>query len=176
MSEIFKRITASLTPEKKEAMKQKRIAYTKSKTLEFQLGEYVGEYIVNRFLPTISTDSIRTNKCIEVSEEDKATNKQLEEDWFNSTKYGNNPLSETGNNIKWDKYREHSRYLESKYLPKTLTCYLSPLNIQNIEEFKKGLSLTLWDCDICHYNIEPENIKIYDDEDGYFTYIEFTLD
>jgi hypothetical protein len=53
---------------------------------------------------------------------------------------------------------------------------LDLLNIKNENEFKDGLKFALWDCDMCSYNIEPENIKIYDDEDMYFTIIEFVLD
>ena len=44
-----------------------------------------------------------------------------------------------------------------------------------MDEFKKGLSYSLWDCDICSYNIEPENIKIYDDEEVRFTIVELKL-
>jgi hypothetical protein len=53
---------------------------------------------------------------------------------------------------------------------------MSLLNVQNMDEFKKGLKFALWDCDMCSYNIEPENIKIYDDEQSMFTIIELQLD
>jgi len=66
--------------------------------------------------------------------------------------------------------------LERKYLPNPLECYMSLLNVQHMDEFKKGLRFALWDCDMCSYNIEPENIKIYDDEQGMFTIIELQLD
>jgi hypothetical protein len=66
--------------------------------------------------------------------------------------------------------------LEKKYLPNPLICHLDLLNIKNENEFKDGLKFALWDCDMCSYNIEPENIKIYDEEDMYFTIIEFVLD
>ena len=63
-----------------------------------------------------------------------------------------------------------------KYLPNPLQCYLSSLNITNMEEFKDGLMTSLWDSDVCNYNIDPDNIKIYDDDDMYFTIIELQLD
>jgi hypothetical protein len=49
------------------------------------------------------------------------------------------------------------------------------LNINDMKQFKEGIRTSLWDCDMCSYNIDIENIKIYDDEDIRFTIIEFTL-
>jgi hypothetical protein len=53
-SKVFDDIFKRLTPEEMEKIKQERISYVKSLTSEFQLGLYVGEHIVNRFLPTLS--------------------------------------------------------------------------------------------------------------------------
>jgi hypothetical protein len=44
-----------------------------------------------------------------------------------------------------------------------------------MKQFKEGIRTSLWDCDMCAYNIDIDNIKIYDDEDIRFTIIEFTL-
>jgi hypothetical protein len=66
--------------------------------------------------------------------------------------------------------------LEKKYLPNPLVCYVGTLNIQDMDDFKKGLIQTLWDCDTCSYNLEKDNIKIYNDEGYYSTIIEFKLD
>jgi len=37
------------------------------KDLNYQLGMYVGEYITRKFLPTLSTDSLKTYTEIQVS-------------------------------------------------------------------------------------------------------------
>jgi hypothetical protein len=176
-SKVFDDILKSLTPEKREEIKQERISYVKSLTSEFQLGLYVGEHIVNRHLPTLSTDGIRTRNVIQVSEEDVTENKRLDKDWFSTTRYGeNNNGSENGDKEKWNSYYQHNKMLEKKYLPNPLICYVGTLNIQDMDEFKKGLIQTLWDCDTCSYNLEKDNIKIYNDEGYYSTIIEFKLD
>lgn len=173
----LKKLMRELTPEKREEMRQERLKENKEQSLESQLGYYVGEYIVRTHLPTISTDSIRSRNCIIVSEEDSIENKRLEEEWYSTTRYGgnHNGKDENGDKEKWEEYYNHNKFLEYKYLPHKLICHLRPLNVENIEEFKKGLSWSLWDCDMCSYSTKPENIKIYDDEDGYFTMIELVL-
>lgn len=173
----LRRLMREMTPEKMEQMRKERIERNKKQTLESQLGYYVGEYIVHRYLPTLSTDTIQSRNCIIVSEDDTKENKRLNDEWFSSTRYGGkwNGVYENGDKEKWEEYRRHNKMLEYKYLPHTLVCHLQPLNVENIDEFKKGLSWSLWDCDMCSYNIKPENIKIYDEEDGYFTVFEFTL-
>ena len=105
-------------------------------------------------------------------------NKRLEEEWFSTTRYGGewDGKSENGNKEKWDELYDHNKMLEVKYLPHTLTCYMDVLNINDMDKFKEGIRTSLWDCDMCAYNIDIENIKIYDDEDVRFTIIEFTLD
>lgn len=173
-SNIIDNFLNSITPEEEERWKQERIEYKNKLTSDFQLGFYVGEYIVDNYLPTLSTDSVRSRNVIEVSQEDEIENKRLLEEWFGTTRF-NGGEEENGNKEKWNLYRQHSIMLEKKYLPSELICNFGVLNIQNMDEFKKGLQSSLWDCDICSYNIEPEHIKIYDDEDVRFTTIEFKL-
>jgi hypothetical protein len=102
----------------------------------------------------------------------------LDTEWYETTKHGGkwNGVDENGNKEKWELFHQHNKMLERKYLPNPLECFIDLLNILNIDEFKKGLRVALWDCDMCSYNIEPENIKIYEDENAMFTIIEFKLD
>jgi hypothetical protein len=51
-----------------------------------------------------------------------------------------------------------------------------PMSILDMEEFKKGISFSLWDCDCSHYSTKPENIEVKEDEDGYFTIITLHYD
>ncbi len=169
-SEIFNDLLESITPEMEKNWKQQRIERKNNLTSEYQLGYYVGEYIVSRFLPTLSTDMIKSRRVITVSEEDTEENKRLDSEWVNTKR-----PNEEGSKDKWDLFYQHNKMLEKKYLPNPLICHLGTLNILNMDEFKKGLSYSLWDCDICSYNIEPENIKIYDDEEVRFTIVELKL-
>jgi hypothetical protein len=176
-SEIFDDLFKSITPEMEEKWKQDRVNYKKSLSTEYQLGYYVGLEIVHRYLPTLSTDMIQSRNVIEVSQIDSEENKRLEEEWFSTTKYGGegDGKSENGNKEKWDELYDHNKMLELKYLPHTLTCYMDVLNINDMKQFKEGIRTSLWDCDMCSYNIDIDNIKIYDDEDVRFTIMEFTL-
>ena len=177
-SKILSDLLKSITPEMEEKWKQERIDFKKSLTPDYQLGFYVGLEIVHRYLPTLSSDMIQSRNLIEVSQMDSEENKRLEEEWFSTTKYGGewDGKSKEGNKEKWDDLYDHNKMLEIKYLPHTLTCYLDVLNVNDMNQFKEGIRTSLWDCDMCSYNIDIENIKIYDDEDVRFTIIEFTLD
>jgi len=168
----------SITPEMREKRKQEKIERKKNISTGFQLGYYVGLEIVNHFLPTLSTDMLQSRRVIEVSEEDALENERLNTEWYVTTRHGGewNGVDENGDKEKWELYLQHNKMLDRKYLPNPLKCHMGLLNIKNMDEFKKGLRFALWDCDMCSYNIEPENIKIYDDEDMDFTIIEFVLD
>ena len=177
-SKKISEMLSNMTPEMKEKWKQERVESKKKLTLEYQLGYYVGLEIVHRYLPTLSTDMLQSRTVIEVSEEDALENERLDTEWYSTTTHGGewNGVDENGNKEKWELYHQHNKMLERKYLPNPLECYMSLLNVQNMDEFKKGLRFALWDCDMCSYNIEPENIKIYDDEQSMFTIIELQLD
>lgn len=176
-SKIMEDLLNLITPEEEEKWKQERIERKNKLTLNYQLGFYVGLEIVNSYLPTLSTDMLQTRNVIQVSEEDTLENERLDTEWYSTTRYGGNwnGKDENGDKEKWELYHQHNKMLERKYLPNPLICHLDLLNIQNENEFKDGLRVVLWDCDMCSYNIEPENIKIYDEEDMYFTIIEFVL-
>ena len=44
--------------------------------------------------------------------------------------------------------------------PQKLECHLRLIKFNDEKQFKEGLRSSLWDCDMCSYNIEIENIKI----------------
>ena len=146
-----------------------KMTFYRSKT-KLPITEYVGEHIVNRYLPTLSTDMIHSNRVIEVSEEDSLENKRLDTEWFSTTRHMPNWDGEVdGSKEKWNEYFQHNKMLEKKYLPGKLECHLGLLKINDMVEFKKGLQDSLWNCDMCSYNIEPENIKIENDMVSGFT-------
>lgn len=174
-SNVLDRLLKKLTTEKLEKMKQKRIEEKNKLTSEFQFGFYVGEDIVNRFLPSISVEP-GTRVQIEVSEEDSSEYTRIEKEWYDKYKEGYSKTAGVDEeNEEWNNYQKYREFLKKKYLPNPLVCHMSPLNILDLEEFKKGLIWSLWDSDHCNYCLEPDKIKIYDDEELYFTIIEFEL-
>lgn len=162
LDEMFERVR---TPEYREQQIKKKQEYLEKVSMDFQLGFFVGEYIVHRFLPTLSTDGLHSRNVINVSEEDAVENKRLSDEWLNTTRYGSNfnEESENGDKEKWELYHQHNKMLEKKYLPQTLETGIQLIRIDNEEKFKEGLRHSLWNCDMCSYDIEPENIKIEND-------------
>jgi hypothetical protein len=164
-----------LTPEKNKEITQKRLASIAFMTAEYQLGMYVGQYIVLKYLPTLSISEIQTRNVIQVFDEDEAEYKALDALW---TKYVFLPQTEENKKLSeaaWAPMIECYERMIKKYMPQKLVCHLAPLNIVNVDEFKKGISNILWDCDCCSYSTDPENIVITHDEGGFFSQIEFVL-
>jgi hypothetical protein len=154
-----------ITPEDQERLKTKRLKQIKSLTAEYQLGVYVGEDIVRKKLPCLSIDMIHTKNVISVTPEEELRAKELNDTWYNNHKDGGDE------DPNWLALRAFHKEMEDKYLPKSVECYFSPLNIDNMSEFKRGIKTSLWDCDICHYDIEEDNIDVKITDDYYFTII-----
>ena len=161
------------SPEYKEKVIEENKEYLKNVSMDYQLGFYIGENIVDNYLPTLSTDMIHSRKVIQVSEEDEIENNRLDDEWFNSCTH---ERGNSGDKEKWDAYFNHNKMLEKKYLPETLECVFSLLRIDDMKKFKEGLRSSLWNCDMCSYNIDEENIKIYNDLEIGFTHIKFQYD
>ena len=174
MSDILKEIKS---PEYREKRTKENEEYLQKVSMDWQLGFYVGEYVVSHYLPTLSTDMIHSRNVIEVSEEDSNENKRLSDEWYSTTKYQNNwNGEEDGSKEKWNEYFKHNKMLEQKYLPPILECVIGLIKIDDMEKFKDGLRTTLWNCDMCSYNIDEENIEIENDMFNGFTHIKFKLD
>lgn len=168
-SDVVSRIMKKINdPEYQEKMKQKRLNYKKSLTAEYQFGFFVGEDIVNRFLPTLSVEG-GTNKQILVSSEDQREYNRLDKKWYERCKPGSSSTNE-----EWIDFQNFRQILKTKYLPNPLECHVNLLNIRDMGKFKAGLITSLWDCDHCNYSLESEDIEIVD-EDDYFTVIKFKL-
>lgn len=173
-SKIFDEIKS---PEYKEKRIKENEEYLQKVSMDWQLGFYIGEHIVHNYLPTLSTDMIHSRNLIQVSEEDSVENKRLSDEWFTTTKYQPNwSGEEDGSKDKWDLYFRHNKMLEKKYLPPVLECMIGLIRIDNMEKFKDGLIDSLWNCDMCSYNLDEEKIIIKQDMLNGFTEIKFELD
>lgn len=154
-------------PEYKEKSRQKRLDNKNTLTTERQFGFFVGETIIAKYLPQLSIDT-DSGKVVQVSDEDEKKYKDAEKKWFRCD-------NEEEKQKFWLKYYNLRQTLIKKYLPKALICHFDILSIINEDEFKKGLIESLWNSDICEYSLNPDDIKIYDDEKVFFTIIELNL-
>ena len=171
LDEIFKEISS---PEYKAKMVKEYQEQFDNLNMDYQLGYFVGRHIVHSYLPTLSTDMLYSGNVIEVSEEDKIENKRLDQEWLKTTRHNDDWNGEDdGDKEKWNLYFQHNKMLEKKYLPNPLECHLELIKFNDEVEFKEGLRWALWDCDMCSYNIEPENIKIVNEMEYGWTKISF---
>jgi hypothetical protein len=128
-------------------MKRKRLS------LNYQLGMYVGEYIVALHLPTLSTDMLLTRTIIDVSPEETAEWQKLDKQ-LEPYMWGDKRNDEEGYKKLFYENRKWYHVLEEKYLPETIKIMVPRVVPTNMEQFAKGIKDTLWDCDRSHYRIE----------------------
>jgi hypothetical protein len=172
-STLKKLIEEVRSSEYKEKMINKNKEYLKNVGMDYQLGFYIGENIVDNYLPTLSTDMIHSRKVIKVSEKDEIENNRLDDEWFNSCTH---ERGNSGDKEKWEAYFNHNKMLERKYLPQTLECVFSLIRIDDMNKFKEGIKESLWNCDMCSYNIDEDKIEITNDLELGFTHIKFQYD
>ena len=130
--------------------------YIDTATVEHQLGIYIGKYIIDRYLPTLSVDILKSNLVIHVTEEETKIHNELQEKWFSNC--------DNDNTLEWGVYRKYTKYLNDKYYPKELICYVNHINAENLYEVQKGISHELWNSDICNYHLDPKSIDITHEE------------
>ena len=165
-----------LTQKQKDDSKKRALAARASWTPAYQLGFYVGEEIVHRFLPTLSVDAIHTKTNISVTAGEGDECRRLNDVWYRKTFEDRD--NEKHSEAEWKALRAYHEMLEEKYLPKKVECHFRLLNIADdiMEDFKKGVGVSLWDCDCSHYSTKPEDIDVKADEDGWFTIITLKKD
>lgn len=164
-----------LTAEESAATKKRLLEERASLSIAYQLGFYIGEEIVNRFLPTLSIDLIITKKNISVTCAEGDECRRLNDVWFEKrmSVKGSDSEKAKATEEEWKAVRAYHEMLEEKYLPKTVECYFTMLNIteENMQDFKKGIGVSLWNCDCSHYSANSEDIDVKEDSDGFFTII-----
>lgn len=164
-----------LTPKKKAEIKKRQLEARAKLTLPYQLGFFVGEEIVHRYLPTLSVDSITTRKNISVTCAEGDEARRLSDVWFNKLHSikGTDAERHKATEEEWKALRAHHEMLEDKYLPATVECHFQLLNItkNDMVEFKRGISHSLWDCDCSHYSTNVKDISVKADKEGWFTII-----
>lgn len=148
----------------------------------YSLGVYLGEYIVDHYLPTLSCSMIRSKNVIQTTWGEAQHLRKLDDAWYNKLNEEQRKLRKQFPDEKtWkldnkaqelvkDKWNESIKYLhilEKKYLPHTLECYNIPVidfsNEKHNKIIKKGVKDALWDCDMCSYSTKEEDI-IFEEE------------
>ena len=135
------------------------------KDLNYQLGMYVGEHITFKYLPVLSTDALRTNTIVQVSEED-AERHRIVDDTLYSCK--------TDRQKKFAVYKALNNELARKYLSEKLDCIVPKVYPTDMDKFKEGLMDQLWDTDLSHYLPEDDFYQV-GHEMGWADHIILTL-
>jgi hypothetical protein len=117
----------------------------------YYIGQLVGEIILIKYLPTLETDMIHTNKRVRITDvaelsENLRLNKLMDD------------ILETRDKDYEKKYGEfhtnwlaHTNMLAKKYLPEKLECRVTQFEVTDVDSFKQGLDDYLWDCDVSWY-------------------------
>ena len=122
---------------------------------DYYLGCYIGEFIVSHFLPCLSCDN-NTNIQIKISDEE-----QTEYDRVSNL---TSLITDEESQKNWDQYISYRKMLKKKYLPEILKCYVPNFVSENMEDVKRGIRESLWDSDVCNYQItKNEDIEIGED-------------
>ena len=126
------------------------------KDLNYQLGLYVGEHITRRYLPTLSTDMLKTYTEIQISEEDTERHRQVSEVLEKTYKWngGNNNSKEA-----FAVFKALNNELAKKYLLEKLDCLVPKIYPTDMDKFKEGLKDQLWNTDLSHYWPEDDFYK-----------------
>jgi hypothetical protein len=116
-------------------------------SIDFYLGWYIGGFIVSHFLPGLSCDD-NTLVQVKVSDEEQIEYDRVSEDCQKN----------------WDDYISYRKMLKKKYIPEILKCYVPNFVSENMEDIKRGIRESLWDSDVCSYQISKnEDIEIGED-------------
>ena len=139
--------------------------------LNYQLGTYVGEVIEFRYLPTLSTDMLKTCNVIEVSLEDAQRHEIVSEALHKTYKWAGG----SGDSKKeFEEYKSLNSELARKYLPEKLECMVPKVHPTDMEQFLEGLKDQIWDTDRSHYWPEDDFYR-EGHEMGHSDYIVLTL-
>jgi len=134
-------------------------------SVEEQLGYYIGEYIFHTKLPTLSCDMMHSRNVIKVTDEEEEECERLSN--LHSKFYRENESSEEQKK-SWDDLMNYRKEIQKKYLPPTLDTYVDVLDVDDYKDIKEGIRISLWDCDLCHYEIaKDEDIEITKEAFGY---------
>ena len=152
----------------------------KKQSLAYTLGLYLGEFVINEYLPTLSIDDIQSNTVIKVNLYDKTKELRLKNNWFATTKHRTKDYNKETEANAWSIYITYVVELRKKYLPKELKLMLPDFQLSQYSEkdqkqIIKGFIHSLWDCDCCTYSLKNEDLIFITHDGEYENYTELTM-
>ena len=141
------------------------------KDLNYQLGQYVGEHITFKYLPTLSTDMLKTHTIVEVSQEDAERHRIVSKILHNTWKINKGSKN---SEKEFAAFKTLNNELAKKYLPEKLECLIPKIYPTDMNNFKQGLKDQLWNTDLSHYLPEDDFYR-QGHEMGWADYIILTL-
>lgn len=128
----------------------------------YYMGQLVGEIILIKYLPTLETDMIQTNKRVKVTNpEEYKENCRLDEILVTKMSSFEDEYSKA--HAAW---LAHTNMLAKKYLPEKLECRVTQIEIADIDSFKEGINDYLWNCDVSWYVAKDNFLKSNINESG----------
>jgi hypothetical protein len=129
-------------------------------SLDYIIGQLVGEIIYYKYLPTLEIDMLKTTNVINITNpKELEENNQLNDNMTDIMRDVYNEYRDKLYSQAHSKWLEHTRMLAEKYLPEKLECRITQFEITNEEEFKKGLKHYLWDTDLSWYIPQDDFLK-----------------
>ncbi len=125
---------------------------TEERSASYYLGYYIGEHILSRYLPTLSTDDLQSPNVVKVTEQEEEHCKKLNDEWFESYELGKGKDTLEAKR-RFKNLLDYQNTLASKYLKETLEIPIPDIELSNIEskDFIQGIKDNLWDCDLSWY-------------------------
>lgn len=136
-----------------------------TKSLAYNVGVYLAEYIMRADMPCLYHDAWTKNVISTTWGEHKQL-QRLEEAWFTKynsqeTKNAKDTEKHKVSEMEWNEFLKYRYVLKEKYLPHTLTSLVPFIDFSNEEtnkEIKEGFISAMWDSDHCEYSLKEEDI------------------
>lgn len=127
--------------------------------MSYDMGLVVGELIVYRFLPTLNLDCIQGRNVVDVSDEDLVEFNVLDKKYSDLIRESGYKSNDENTKV-FEALRSFRHSMAKKYLKDELVCMFFRLHPNNIEDFKRGISDSLWDSDMSWYSCDLDKIDV----------------
>ena len=142
-------INSFSTPEYKEKNRIENQKKFERLSLDYQLGYYIGLYILMNRMPSLPINIFAyKNSHVKISIDEKLEYEKLEQEYEKSEE----------DEKKLEALNNYELILEKKYLPNPYVCKLDLIKFENEIEFRRGLSVGLYNQEVQYYNIEEIEI------------------
>jgi len=152
-----------------------------TKKIAHSLGEYLGEFLISRKIPSLSCNPT-TNYIIQVTSKEADEYEKLNETW-SSKVFKNSKLSDDERyslaEKEWNDKIKYNYILKEKYLPHQLKCLVPYIDFSSEKinkHIKEGLIESLWDWDHCEWSLVPDDIIFENDNNLNLSFVTLKLE